>query len=60
VKPACAFYIRKNEIFVVSEAMTTHGYEEHDEPVTKLAANEPDIAVGEAVRKAKRPGRQES
>jgi len=40
--------------------MTTHGYEEHDEPVTKLAANEPDIAVGEAVRKAKRPGRQES
>jgi hypothetical protein len=52
VKRACALYVKKNEIFVVSEVMTTHGFEQHDQPVTKLTANEPDLAVGEAVLRA--------
>ena len=48
---ACTLCIGE-EIFVVSDAMTTHDYYEHDQPVTRLASNESDPVVGDAVLEA--------
>jgi len=49
---SCSLYIRKGEIIVVSQAMTTHGFETCDQPVLRLDTNESNITVGEAVMKA--------
>ena len=48
----CSLYIRKNETFVVSSALTTHGYYMDDVPVFRVAPDQPDSAIGEAVLKA--------
>jgi len=53
MRTSCAVYIRKEGMFVVSAAMTTHGFEIDDMPVTKLAAAEQtEVAIGKAVLKA--------
>jgi hypothetical protein len=49
---ACSLYIRKNETFVVSSALTTHGYYVDRVPVFRVTPDQPDSVIGEAVLRA--------
>ena len=50
MRRSCRVYLRRNEILVVSAAMTTHGFEIDDEPVSRLIKGFDD--VGDAVLRA--------
>jgi hypothetical protein len=52
MKRTCVVYLRKDELFIVSAAMTTHGFEIDDAPVCRLAADQAEATIGEAVLRA--------
>jgi hypothetical protein len=52
LQKSCVVYLRETEIVVVSNAMTTHGFEIDDLPITRLTAAQFDSVLGDAILEA--------